>query len=258
MKKNKTEEQLRNFYDSDGWVADENGQSKDAALWEDLRDSADSYIRGCRKRITAYLPKSGNFILDAASGPIQYPEYLDYSKNFNKRYCVDISQLALDQAKKKLGEKGEYVKASLLDLPFEKNFFDASLSLHTIYHIDASEQEQAVRELIRVTKPGAPIIIIYANPNRPTHLLKKFLKPSQNQGPIYYFAHPLAWWKRFEDQTNLQIFSWRMLTANLSKRLIPDNSFGRALFSGIFSFEEKFSTLAVHLGAYPMIILKKR
>ena len=40
-------------------------------------------------------------MLDMASGPIQYPEYLVYSSNFKKRYCVDLSKNALEAAKKK-------------------------------------------------------------------------------------------------------------------------------------------------------------
>ena len=39
--------------------------------------------------------KKGFHILDFASGPIQYPEYLDYSKNFKIRHCVDFSKLAI-------------------------------------------------------------------------------------------------------------------------------------------------------------------
>ena len=32
-----------------------------------------------------------------------YPEYLTYSANFKKRYCVDLSKKALDVAKKNWG-----------------------------------------------------------------------------------------------------------------------------------------------------------
>lgn len=256
--KNKTENQLREFYDTHGWKADEAGYNQDAALWEDLRKPAADYVKACRLRIMNHLPKSGEFILDAASGPIQYPEYLEYSKNFKKRYCVDISKVALEKAKKNLGEKGEYIEASLLDLPFESNFFDASLSLHTIYHIEAAQQERAVNELLRVTKVGAPIIIIYANPDRPTHKLKSLLRPQKEAGPIYYHAHSLSWWKRFESQASVEIFNWRTLTANLSKKLIPNSSVGKMIFDGIFRLEEAFPSLAVALGAYPMIVLRKR
>ena len=46
----------------------------------------------------------------------------------------------------------------------DENYFDCSVSLHTIYHIDKDIQENAVRKLLYVTKPGQPVIIIYSNP----------------------------------------------------------------------------------------------
>jgi ubiquinone/menaquinone biosynthesis C-methylase UbiE len=68
-------------------------------------------------------------------------------------------------AKAKLGPTGEFVLGSILDLPLPDNHVDAVYCAHVIYHIDAAFQEKAVRELIRVTKPGGRVVIIYANPN---------------------------------------------------------------------------------------------
>ena len=50
-----------------------------------------------------FLPEKGKDILDFASGPIQYKEYLTYSKNFKKRHCVDFSRR--DKFMKKLERK---------------------------------------------------------------------------------------------------------------------------------------------------------
>ena len=55
----------------------------------------------CRKRLLNHIPKKGLNILDFASGPIQYKEYLEYSKNFKFRHCVDFSKDAIKIAKKK-------------------------------------------------------------------------------------------------------------------------------------------------------------
>ena len=82
-------------------------------------------FRRAEKKLLEYLPRGGDLSLDAASWPIQYPEYLDYSRGFSKRVCVDISQRALDLAREKLGERGEYTRASILELPFPDNHFDA-------------------------------------------------------------------------------------------------------------------------------------
>ncbi|MEW6055158.1 MAG: class I SAM-dependent methyltransferase [Bdellovibrionota bacterium] len=262
MRDLETENSVRNFYDEKGWKTDSQGISTDAELWEDLRTCAADYVSHCRRKLLDHLPTSGERILDAASGPIQYPEYLEYSKGFKKRVCVDISQNALDQAKKKLGELGEYHCASILELPFPDDHFDAVLSLHTIYHIDKGQQEAAVRQLIRISKPNTKIIIIYANPDRFLALAKRWLMRSSETKPeagtIYYHAHPLQWWKRFSDQTSVELLPWRTLTAQDSRRLIPSNPiFGKLAFRAIQKLEELFPRLATRYGAYPMVVLTK-
>ena len=103
-------------------------------------------------------------MLDMASGPIQYPEYLVYSSNFKKRYCVDLSKNALEAAKKKIGDHGEYLLGNFLNLNIPSNSFDCIISLHTIYHIDQKDQEHAVDKMLDLVKNNKPIIIVYSNP----------------------------------------------------------------------------------------------
>ena len=257
------EDQVRGFYDERGWQADGPTGSEavygDAQLWEDLRPSAAAYVSACRRKVLEFLPPSGERILDAGSGPLQYPEYLEYSSGFAKRVCVDLSQRALDEARDKLGERGDYVRASLLDLPFPADHFDAAVSLHTIYHIESDRQEDAVRELIRVLKLGARAVVVYSNPDRLAARLKRLARrrPSPDSGPIYFFAHPLSWWRRFSDEAAIEIVPWRLLNANESRRLIPDNALGVEMFRALLAFERTFPRLATWSGCYPMIVLTK-
>jgi ubiquinone/menaquinone biosynthesis C-methylase UbiE len=256
------EENVRQFYDKKGWNTDQAGTTKDAELWEDLRECAADYVRLCRLKLLKHLPKTGDLFLDAASGPIQYPEYLEYSAGFTKRVCVDLSQTALDQAKQKLGDRGEYVCTSILDLPFPKDSFDAVTSLHTIYHINKDQQEAAVRQLIRVTKPGKKVIIIYANPDRLMARLKRLVvktKAAPETGVIYYYPHPLSWWQRFSDQCNVEVLPWRTLTALDSKLFIPGAAWlGKQVLRSVLALEERFPGLATRFGAYPMVLLTKK
>lgn len=257
------ENKVRDFYNTQGWGQTRDGVSVDAALWEDLRPAASQYVRACRRRILAHLPSGGERLLDAASGPIQYPEYLEYSRGFRKRFCVDISEAALAQAKKKLGERGEFVRASILELPFGDDYFDAAISLHTLYHIDREQQAQAVRQLIRVTRRGAPLIIIYTNPDRLFTSLKRLfirekVREPKSEDPLYYFAHPLSWWRQFEDECEMKILPWRSLTAQDSRRMIPPGFPGRILLRMIYLLEDICPGLATRWGAYPMIILIRR
>jgi SAM-dependent methyltransferase len=253
------EDQVRDFYEQTGWQADTDAVYSDAQLWEDLRPCAAAYVSACRRKVLEFLPDSGELILDAGSGPIQYPEYLEYSSGFAKRVCVDLSQRALDEARKKLGDRGDYVRASLLDLPFPDGHFDAAVSLHTIYHVESDRQEQAVRELVRVLKPGASTVVVYANPDRLVARLKALArrKRSAEPGPIYFFAHPLSWWNRFSDEAAVEIVPWRSLNANESRRLIPDNPLGAGMFRALLWFERVFPRWATWAGCYPMIVLTK-
>jgi SAM-dependent methyltransferase len=259
---------VKEFYTTVGWESI-NGNSEDAIRWEDLRKCAKGYVSNCRKRINMYLPLSGDFILDMASGPIQYPEYLDYHKNFKKRYCVDLSQSALDQARDRIGDKGEYYCGSFFDIEFQKNYFDCCISLHTIYHIDKDLQESAVRKLLDIAKPNAPVIVIYSNPYNLIFRLVRFRNrlfgkkvPEVNlnsvEQPLYFFTYSNEWWSKFNDIATVEILTWRFLKVEHSKKIIPNNLIGKLLLSLIFRLEKTFSKYLAKYADYPMIILKKR
>lgn len=259
---------VEKFYTTIGWESTD-GNSQDAILWEDLRDCAKDYVSNCRKRISLYLPLSGDFILDMASGPIQYPEYLDYHKNFNKRYCVDLSQIALEEAKNKIGSKGEYYCGSFFDIEFEKDYFDCCISLHTIYHIDKDLQEKAVRKLLEVAKPDAPVIIVYSNPYNLIFRLVRYrnklfgrkipeVNLNSDELPLYFFTYSNDWWIRFKDVASVEITTWRFLKVEHSKRIIPNNLFGRLLLSVLFCLEALMPKFLAQYADYPMIILRKR
>jgi len=270
---NDAEERVRNFYSNVGWK-EEYGVTEDARLWEDLRPCAREYVSKCRLRVLRHIPASGARILDMASGPIQYPEYLAYSKNFAKRYCVDLSMEALESAKAKIGERGVYLCGSFFDLELDSDMFDCVISLHTLYHIDSKLQEHAVRKLIRVCKPGASVVIVYSNPNCLPARLKRLLLAARiigranvrsatvgsanaNEG-LYVFHHPLAWWEQFSDETDVQIYPWRSLGSRDQKRFIPDNAVGRAIFSLLYKAENLFPWFFVRYFQYPMIVLTKK
>ena len=80
---NKAEKQVSKFYNNLGWETND-GITEDAKRFEDLRECSSEYISKCRLRILRHISKSGDKILDMASGPLQYPEYLQYSKNLIK------------------------------------------------------------------------------------------------------------------------------------------------------------------------------
>jgi ubiquinone/menaquinone biosynthesis C-methylase UbiE len=273
----KAEASVSKFYNSIGWKT-EDGITEDARRFEDLREFSSDYVSKCRQRVSNFIPEKGDFILDMASGPIQYIEYLEYSKNFNKRYCVDLSSKALEMAKEKIGDHGVFLHGSFFEIPLSENFFDCTISLHTIYHIDKSQQEEAVRKLIFVTKPDSNIIIVYSNPNsifqslpfriipfihrKTKNFINLFIKNEinssiENEG-FYFQPHSLKWWSRFNDVADVKIYPWRSFNTDFQKKYIPNNKFGKKILQILFNLENRFPKFFVKNLQYPMIVLTKK
>jgi SAM-dependent methyltransferase len=267
MKDNEAEKKVSRFYNSVGWDFSD-GHSEDAKRFEDLRRSSNRYVSNCRLRVIEHMPSSGERLLDMASGPLQYPEYLEYSKKFREHHCVDVSKQALDLASQKLGPRGILHHGSFLDLTFEKDFFDCVISLHTIYHIDESLQEEVVRKLIDVVRPGSNVIIVYSNPFTLISKIErirsfsKFINRKVVSYPInetlYFYPHTLDWWNRFNDVSELNIYPWRSLNSDHQKAIVPDNFYGRMFLQTLFMAEKKFPKFFVKNFQYPMIVLTKK
>ena len=267
------EDKVSRFYNTRGWSTNK-GVTEDANKWEDLREYAQEYVSRCRLRVLRHIPESGERLLDLASGPIQYEEYLQYSKNFKKRYCVDLSAGALVDAENKIGDHGVFLHGSFFDVPLEDNFFDCSICLHAIYHMDKEKQEQAVRKLICVTKPGKPVIIVYSNPNTIITRLRKFLafdfirhENSENHGHDtekgqfkdgYFYQYPIEWWDRFNDVANVKIYPWRSFGLRFQKKLIPNNRIGSLMLTGLFKLEERFPGFFAKNFLYSMVVITKK
>ena len=154
-----TKQQVREFYDQIGWSQIGEGLYQNAR-YEDLRPVSRDYIHKCHLRVNRYLEPKGNFMLDAGSGPVQWPEYLTYSEGYRFRVCADISITALREARKRLGESGLVVVADIANLPFKPEAFDGVVSMHTIHHLPLSEHKRAYLELNRVLKTGRSAAVV--------------------------------------------------------------------------------------------------
>jgi len=150
------------FYDEIGWQSVKKSGFEDAERFEDLRPVSSEYIHRCHLRINEHIPRRGKYLLDVASGPLQYPEYLTYSEGYDRRICVDISVVALRAAKQKLGDKGIYIQGDITQLPLKNVSVDSFVSLHTIYHVPEEKQAAAFRELERVLKPEGTGVVVYS------------------------------------------------------------------------------------------------
>jgi SAM-dependent methyltransferase len=152
-------EEVRQFYDEVGWqlVGADVYQN---ARYEDLRPISRQYIHDCHLRVARHLKREGRYLLDAGSGPVQYPEYLEYSRNYQYRVCADISITALKEARRRLGEHGLYLVADIAHLPLKPGAFEGVVSLHTIHHLPEADRLSAYVELFRVLAPGSTAVVV--------------------------------------------------------------------------------------------------
>ncbi len=159
MSEAEIKQRVRQFYDQVGWLPGGDGHYQNAR-YEDLRPVSAEYIRRCHLRVKKFLRPTGRYLLDAGSGPVQYPEYLVYSENYTYRVCADISIVALQEARQRLGERGCYVVADVANLPFCAEPFEGVVSLHTLHHLPLEDQARAYDELFRVLRPGSTAVVV--------------------------------------------------------------------------------------------------
>src|SRR5258706_11316302 len=154
-----TKQKVREFYDEIGWHQEDDGLYQNARS-RALRPLSAEYIHKTRLRVNAALIPSGKLLLDAGSGPVQYDDYLTYSKGYEKRVCLDISIQALREARERIGAHGLFVVGDLANLPFKKDAFDGEISMHAIHHLVVEEHPRAYTELYRVLAPGRTAAIV--------------------------------------------------------------------------------------------------
>lgn len=265
-----TKQQVQQFYDDAGWKMNPEGIFQDALDSEDLRSVSHPYIQKCHARLQRFLKPSGRYLLDVASGPIQYPEYLEYSKGFQYRICADLSLTALRQAQRKLKDKGIYVLCDVTQLPFCSNSIDCVISLHTLYHVPANEQLLALRELQRVQHPKGTLLIVYSW-GAHSLLMKGALGGAKcirrlwrmcqlKQSPqqtLYFFAHNYRWFEKYLRPKGFRCVPWRSVNVPFLKVFIHRWLLGRAFLSLLFWAENRFPVFFGRFGAYPMFILQK-
>ena len=268
--------QVREFYNQVGWQEISEGLYQNAR-YEDLRPVSQEYIHRCHMRVMRYLAPAGRFLLDAGSGPIQYPEYLEYSRGYQQRVCADISHTALKEAQKRLGEKGLYVVADVTRLPFAADRFDGLVSLHTIHHLPVSEHLDAYLDLYRVLAPDRTAVVVNGWDTSPLmdffDRIKARLKgrkgnPRANgylentaeedsRGTFVNKNNP-AWLKQALDgRFRYKIRVWRSASTNFLRFFIRTRWGGRAWLRLLFWLEDRFPRFFGEKGLYPMVVITK-
>lgn len=275
-------QQVRRFYDQIGWQEVGEGVYQNAR-YEDLRPVSREYIQRCHRRVARHLKPSGRLLLDAGSGPIQYPEYLEYSRGYRYRVCADISIQALQEARKRIGEHGLFVVCDIANLPFKPEAFDGVVSLHTIHHLPEEEHLRAYTEIFRVLADGCSAVVVNGWPESP---LMRACEPlvrlgnrarnwlARRRGEIetvpkaqadlekpkgtFISRHGYAWVKEeLGQRMPLEVLVWRSVSVRFLRSLIHPWLGGRYWLRLLYWLEERWPAWFGEKGQYPLIVVRK-
>ncbi|HXC01375.1 MAG TPA: class I SAM-dependent methyltransferase [Opitutaceae bacterium] len=270
---------VQSFYDDFGWLKAETGLFNDTAQFTDTRPCAQAYQRYCNARIGREL-SGGKYLLDVASGSIPHAEYLEFSRHYDVRICVDFSIRALREARAKLGDAGLYLLGDITRLPLASGVVDDVISLHTVYHVPRAEQTAAIDELVRVAKPGGRAVIVYVWASsvamnasfalrRALGRIKHALRPkggavspgpssSSATPPLYFSPQNHDWFaQEIAGKHGAMLKVWSAVSMLFQAHFFSDHGLGRLTLALVKKIEDCFPWLAGRYGQYPMFVIDK-
>ena len=281
--------EIGQFYNEIGWQMEDDGVYQNAR-YEDLRPVSADYIHKCHMRVKRHLAPTGKYLLDGGSGPVQYDEYLTYSEGYQYRVCMDLSLVALQEARKRLGEKGLYVNADIANLPFRSDVFDGIVSLHTIHHVPIDEKVEVYKGLHRCLKPGRSMVTVDGWADVPlAETMNFFMRvanrlrrwtgkeappmPDGNSGsqakpegqklsqePVGTFVLKTSakWFHSvMTGVLPYEIRVWRSVSVKFLRSVIQPEWAGRFWLKVLYRLEEWFPHYFGEKGQYPLIVISK-
>jgi ubiquinone/menaquinone biosynthesis C-methylase UbiE len=153
---------VRDFYNSPLWPK--------FRFWEKFFWVCNGGERRSRNAILRHLPEEENLaLLDVAIGDGVYLPWLPASWSITG---IDISTAQLAACRDRNRPTGRLLRLALGEaetLPFRDGIFDAVLSIGGFNHFN--DPEQALREMVRVVRPGGTIVISDELPNLTDRML---------------------------------------------------------------------------------------
>ncbi len=267
---------VQDFYNQRGWFQEEEGDYEDAIIFEDLRPMSAEYLKNCHSRVNRYLNTSGTYLLDAGSGALQYPDYLQYSENYKYRICADLSFQGLQECKRKLGDKAICLLCDLTKLPIKDNVAQGFVSLNVVYHIPKDEQINAISEMYRVLEPKGKGVVVYdwykhsilmnvtLLPFRAIefirHRIRGLFAKASGKGKatkmLYFHAHPYEYFKANMPMP-FKLAVWRVVSVPFMKVYLHPFLFGKQLLKLIWNWEERNPEFTGKHGEYPLFYFEK-
>jgi len=148
--------------------------------FEYLDDTVDQYYRPIqgyfmRKRLELALKildsKKVDKILDAGYGGGTFLPTL--ATLCNQVYGVDIHPFKdkVSQILKKEKVKANLIRGSITEIPYRDNYFDRVVVMSVLEHLKGKELQRAIKEILRVTRPGGFAVIGFPIKNLLTDLI---------------------------------------------------------------------------------------
>ena len=171
-----------------------------------------------------------------------------------KFVAVDFSSTGLSEAADALTRTNvafETVEADITNLPFEDDAFDVVYSAHAIYHIDTvNGQAAALREGMRVVRPGGRAIFVLANPFPllfPYRLIRRVfaMTPGLNTVLNHLRAKPPL---PYEKWGKVKISGYAVPSVQFDRRVSENTMIGRVAWRAVQWLETHYSDRATWLG----------
>lgn len=277
--------EVKDFYNQVGWqrISDDLYQN---AIYEDLRPVSREYIELCHLRVNRHLLHQGKYLLDAGSGPVQWPAYLTYSDGYLYRVCMDISLVALQEARNRLGVKGLFVVGDISRMPFKEGVFGSTVSMHTLHHLSSEDQKKAYTEMFRTLESKGKMVVV--NGSSSSRLMEQWLwlvKVAERLGVKTSVAastvnasvtqsakkndsgkeargtftrkNSIQWLNDELKDYTYQLLPWRSISVRFMRALIHPWLGGKYWLRFLYWREEIDPRWYAENGQYPMIVIEK-
>jgi len=150
-------------------------------------------LRVRRQKVLAMFDQPGGKVLDVGCGPgVMAPAMIGRGCDF---WGVDPSPKMIEICRSRFAENDRihFLSGDAMGLGLPDDFFDAVLCMGVIDAL--RDRHRAVREMLRVLKPGGTLIVTFTN-----------------------FRSPYAWWKNFVFYPAVSV--WHALRARMGDRTL--------------------------------------
>jgi ubiquinone/menaquinone biosynthesis C-methylase UbiE len=158
-------------------------------VWDNIAEEWHEFKKLPAESSVEFLKKQKGKVLDFGSGS---GRNLTKIKN-GKMYLLDFSEKMIKLAERRAKEQkieAEFAVSSMIKTPYEDNFFDSAICISALHCLNLTEQKKAVKELYRILKPKAQVLIGVWNKDSKRlkrHKGKETLIKWNDKGERYYY-----------------------------------------------------------------------